>query len=244
MLASFTLAVQFLTRIPLNINIAITDQRLGESVLFYPVIGLLIGTVLTLLSYALPEQTYALNAAMIVTIWALLTGGLHLDGLADCSDAWAGGLADKERTLAIMKDPTVGPIAVIVLALLLLLKWTSLLTLLQHQGVSTALLLAPFAGRLSILLLMLSTPYIRKNGLGSVMQQTLPRPTAKYIVGFSVIFIAWLANVYTLLAILILIVCIRNLALQRIQGVTGDVYGASVEMVETITLISLALYYG
>ena len=244
MLASFTLALQFLTRLPLNLCITISDQRIGQSVLFYPLIGLLIGAILVMVNNLLPEQSLALNAAIILTIWVLLTGGLHLDGLADCSDAWAGGLADKERSLAIMKDPAAGPIAVIILVLLLLLKWTALQSLLQQQEQLTALLLAPFLGRLSILILMLSTPYIRNNGLGSAMQQHLPRQAAKLIVFFSFAIIIWLTNIYIVLAALTLIALIRHLALQRLQGVTGDVYGASVEMLETVALISLVLSNG
>ncbi|NOQ14319.1 MAG: adenosylcobinamide-GDP ribazoletransferase [Methyloprofundus sp.] len=244
MLASFTLALQFLTRLPLNLNITLSDQRAGHSVLFFPLVGLLIGAILTLVSSQLPEQSLALNAAIILTAWVLLTGGLHLDGLADCSDAWAGGLADRERSLAIMKDPAAGPIAVIILILLLLLKWTALQSLLQQQQVLVPLLLAPLLGRLSILILMLSTPYIRKNGLGSAMQQQLPRQAAKLIIFFSLTLFLWLTNTYTLIAALSCIFFIRYLALQRLQGITGDVYGASVEIVETVVLISLALTYG
>ena len=243
-LASVALAVQFLTRIPLNININVSDQRLGVSVLFYPLVGLLIGSILLLLTHLLPEQSVAINAAIILTTWVLLTGGLHLDGLADCSDAWAGGLGDKERSLKIMQDPAAGPIAVIILLLILLLKWSALQSLLFVDPELSFLLLAPFLGRLSILILMLSTPYVRENGLGSAMQKHLPKSTAKLIVYTSLLLCFWLSDFYTVVSALILIAWIRHLAMQRIQGVTGDVYGASVELVETAVLISLALTYG
>jgi len=243
MFASFSLALQFLTRLPLNLDITISEHRIGQSVLFYPLVGLLIGGTLLLVCYLLAGQPVALSAAIILTVWVLLTGGLHLDGLADCSDAWAGGLVSKERSLAIMKDPAAGPIAVIILILILLLKWTALQSLLLQKNELLPLLLAPFLGRLSILLLMLSTPYIRINGLGSTMQQYLPTRTAKLIVCCSLLLIL-LINPYTLLSSLILIALIRHLAIQRLQGVTGDVYGASVEMVEAMVLISLALNHG
>ncbi|GAW86742.1 adenosylcobinamide-GDP ribazoletransferase [Bathymodiolus platifrons methanotrophic gill symbiont] len=244
MLASFTLALQFLTRLPVNLTITHSDQRLGQSVLFYPLIGLLIGTILILVNYLLPPHSIALNAAILLTVWVLLTGGLHLDGLADCCDAWAGGLGDRERTLSIMKDPAAGPIAVIFLILILLIKWTALQDLIQSgQGLSF-LLLTPFLGRLSILLLMLSTPYIRKNGLGSAMQTHLPKLAAKLIIIVSLVLCFWLTNIYTLLTVLTLTILIRQLALQRIQGVAGDVYGASVELIETGVLISMALSNG
>ncbi|MBT3813529.1 MAG: adenosylcobinamide-GDP ribazoletransferase [Gammaproteobacteria bacterium] len=244
LLASFALAVQFLTRIPLNINITVSEQRLGQSVLFYPLVGLLIGSFLLILIHLLPEQSFAINAAIILTAWVLVTGGLHLDGLADCSDAWAGGLGDKERSLKIMKDPAAGPIAVIILVLILLLKWNAIQSLLLADTGLNFLLLAPFLGRVSILILMLSTPYVRENGLGSAMQKHLPQLAAKLIVLISLLLCVWFTNFYTLLSMLLLVGGIRYLSIQRIQGVTGDVYGASVEIVETAILISLAMTYG
>lgn len=244
MLTSFALAVQFLTRIPLSINITVTDERLGQSVLFYPLVGLLIGLFLLLLTQLLPEHLFALNAAIILSVWVLLTGGLHLDGLADCSDAWAGGLNNKQRSLKIMQDPAIGSVAVIILLLVLLLKWIAIQNLLQADFALSFLMLAPFLGRLSILMLMLSTPYISENGLGSAMQQHLPRSAARLIVCVSLLLCFWLTSIYILLSMILLIYCIRYLAIQRIQGVTGDVYGASVELVEAIVLVSLALLYG
>ncbi|MBE0471161.1 MAG: adenosylcobinamide-GDP ribazoletransferase [Methyloprofundus sp.] len=244
MLASFALAVQFLTRFPLNIRIEFSDKHLGQSVLFYPLIGLLIGGALALLAYVLPAHATALNAALILSLWVLITGGLHLDGLADCSDAWVGGLGDKSRSLAIMKDPAAGPIAVSVLVLLLLLKWSALQQLLSPEQTLLPLLIAPFLARLSILILMLSTPYIRENGLGSAMQQHLPKQVAIVISAIALAFCAWFCSIYIVLNMLFIIGGIRYLALQRLQGMTGDVYGASVEIIEAAVLISWVFIYG
>jgi len=244
MLASFALAVQFLTRFPLNINIELSDKRLGQSVLFYPLIGLLIGSLLALLAYFLPPTSTPLNAALILSLWVLMTGGLHLDGLADCSDAWVGGLGDKTRSLAIMKDPAAGPIAVIVLVLLLLLKWSALQQLLSSDQALLSLLIAPFLARLSILILMLSTPYIRENGLGSAMQQHLPKQAAQLSILITLAAFSWFFSVYIVLSTLSIIGWIRYLALQRIQGMTGDVYGASVEIIEAAVLVNWVLVYG
>ncbi|MCF7972092.1 MAG: adenosylcobinamide-GDP ribazoletransferase [Methylococcaceae bacterium] len=244
MLASFALAIQFLTRFPLNIRVEFSDQRLGQSVLFYPLIGLLIGSLLALLAYCLPPHAIALNAVLILSLWVLITGGLHLDGLADCSDAWVGGLGDKARSLAIMKDPAAGPIAVIVLVLLLLLKWSALQQLLNSEQALLPLLVAPFLARLSLLLFMLSTPYIREKGLGSAMQQHLPKQVAAIIVVTALAACAWFFSIYIVLSTLFIIGWIRHLALQRLQGMTGDVYGASVEIIEAAVLVNWVLIYG
>ncbi len=244
MLTSFILSLQFLTRLPLHIHIDITDKRLGQSVLFYPLVGLLIGLSLNFIQLLLPSYAPELNSAIILSLWVLLTGGLHLDGLADCTDAWAGGLGNKQRSLEIMKDPAAGPMAVVILSLLLLLKWSALLAILKQENTLAILLMAPCLGRISILILMFSTPYIRKNGLGSALQYALPKTTAVVISFFGLLLAAILLTPSVLFAALMAMVCIRYLALQRLQGVTGDVYGACVEIVETSVLVSWVLTHG
>ncbi|MGR9115798.1 MAG: adenosylcobinamide-GDP ribazoletransferase, partial [Gammaproteobacteria bacterium] len=130
---AFALALQFLTRIPVPLHFTATDRQLGLSVLFYPLVGLMIGSVLWLLNLGFGEMSVELKAALILTCWVWLSGGLHLDGLADCADAWVGGLGSRERSLEIMKDPAAGPSAVVVLVLVLLLKWTALAAVLENR---------------------------------------------------------------------------------------------------------------
>jgi len=243
MFNSFIIALQFLTRIPINVSINYSNQRLGQSVLFYPVIGLLIGALLLALANVLPPNNNALNAALILSLWVAITGGLHLDGLADCTDAWAGGLGDKARTLAIMKDPAAGPIAVIYLVLVLLLKWTALQSLLDKQIYALPLLIAPLLGRLSIIILMLTSPYVSENGLANTLLNYLPKRGAQIITLSLLLLCAWF-SVWAMLPYCLLILLIRYLALHRLQGVTGDVYGASVELSETVFIISWVLFYG
>jgi len=243
MFNSFMIALQFLTRIPVNFSINYSNQRLGQSILFYPVIGLLISAILIAFISILPPENTALNAALLLSLWVLITGGLHLDGLADCSDAWAGGLNNKDRTLAIMKDPAAGPIAVIILALILLLKWTSLQSLLNHESYIIPIIIAPILGRVSILILMLTSPYVSEKGLGSIMLKHLPKRIAQIIVISFLIPCLWYQPLPTLMA-LAFIFLIRHLAIQRIQGVTGDVFGASVEIIETSLLVGGVLFYG
>ena len=130
---AFALALQFLTRIPILFNFVASDRQLGQSVLFYPLIGLLIGSVLWLLAFGFGDTSTGLKAALVLTGWVWLTGGLHLDGLADCADAWVGGLGSRERSLDIMKDPAAGPSAVVLLVLVLLLKWTALMAIPENR---------------------------------------------------------------------------------------------------------------
>ncbi len=237
---SLIIALQFLTRIPVGCDHATDDADLGQSVLYYPLVGFLIGVLLSILVLLLSAGPDMLAAALVLTAWVWLTGGLHLDGLADCADAWVGGLGCRQRSLSIMKDPAAGPIAVVALLLVLLLKWSALLILIQKNEL-TSLMLTPLLGRSAILLLMLSTPYVSPHGLAEKMLQHLPCGEARWVVvmslAFAGLFLGW-ANV---LLVLLLILWIRSVAIARLGGVTGDVFGATVELVETAALLAVVL---
>ena len=120
-------AMQFLTRIPLATRKLFGNKDYADSLAWYPAIGLILGGSVWLSGVALTELPSAsLAAALVLAVWVLLTGALHLDGVADCADAWVGGFGDREKTFQILKDPRSGPIAVVVLVLVLLVKWAAL----------------------------------------------------------------------------------------------------------------------
>ena len=118
-MSPFWIALQFLSSLPIRLPGMPQPQELGRSLLFYPLVGVLFGLLLYGVSGLLADAPLMLHAALLLTLWVLLSGGLHLDGLADSADAWLGGFGDRERTLTIMKDPRSGPIAVVVLVLVL-----------------------------------------------------------------------------------------------------------------------------
>ncbi len=235
---SFLIALQFLTVIPVRHSFIASDKQLGFSAFFYPLIGLVIGTFLLIISFllALSNLSMTIQAAIILIVWVLLTGGLHLDGLADCADAWVGGFGSQQRSLEIMKDSASGPIAVIVLVLLLLLKWLTIALVLDNQR-SEILLLAPMLGRVAILLLMLLVSYVRVGGLGYKIVNNLPVVTIKVLCFFCI-----LCGVYFLGSLPVgfmggMLLIIGYYSKKRLGGVTGDVYGASVELIETVILL-------
>ncbi|MCK5898309.1 MAG: adenosylcobinamide-GDP ribazoletransferase, partial [Methylococcales bacterium] len=133
-MVNFLLALQFLTRIPLPLNITISDHQWGRTVLYYPLIGLVIGGFLSLIPLLAPNLSVNIQAALLLSFWVLITGGLHLDGLADCADGWAGGLNNRTKTLKIMKDPHIGALAVVILILVLGTKWVALSELLAQKN--------------------------------------------------------------------------------------------------------------
>lgn len=235
------LAIQFLTRLPGPALADLAPRDWGHSALAYPLVGLLIGALLAGLQFVMGHSDPLLQAALLLSAWVLLTGGLHLDGLADTADAWVGGHGDRQRTLDIMKDPRSGPAAVSVVVLVLLLKFAALAVLL-HGVTWPALLLAPLLGRAALLGMLLSTPYVRAGGMGAAIAEHLPRKAALALllavaVGAALPADGWKA----LLAVLLVAFLLRRAFLARLGGVTGDMLGAAVELSEAAALLALAI---
>ncbi|MCK5872407.1 MAG: adenosylcobinamide-GDP ribazoletransferase [Methylococcales bacterium] len=238
-MVNFLLALQFLTRIPLSLNIHVSDQQWGRTVLFYPLVGAVIGGALTLITLLSPHFTNNIQAALVLSGWVLMTGGLHLDGLADCADGWAGGLNDRAKTLKIMKDPHIGALAVVILILVLGLKWIALSELFAQKNYHFTLIMIPVLGRNAILILMATSPYTSPNGLAENLNKYFPKKEALIILFIGVVLGLYSVGFWAVLLAILLTFSIRYLAQQRLKGVTGDVYGASVELVETLLLLAV-----
>jgi len=219
----------------------VTSDETGQSILWYPLVGLMIGGLLVALWLVSDSVSPLLRAALILAVWVLVTGALHLDGLADSADAWLGGLGDRERTLAIMKDPYSGPGAVTTLIVVLIVKFAVLDTLVA-EGQWMALVMAPLLGRTALPFLFLTTPYVRPGGLGAVLASHLPQRSAVLIlsvIALGMILVLGRRGLWLLVASTVLFVAIRRVMMQRIGGTTGDTAGALVELVELTALLLL-----
>ncbi|KAB0506682.1 adenosylcobinamide-GDP ribazoletransferase [Pseudomonas moorei] len=239
----FWIALQFLSSLPIRLPGMPAPQELGRSLLFYPLVGLLFGGILWVLNWLMLGTPLLLHAALLLTVWVLLSGALHLDGLADSADAWLGGFGDRERTLTIMKDPRSGPIAVVTLVLVLLLKFAALLALIEQQQ-AMALIIVPLLGRSALLGLFLTTPYVRAGGLGQALADHLPRSAGKQVLavgGLVCVLIAGLSGFFTVMLAVVLFVWLRQVMLRRLGGTTGDTAGALLELLEVAMLVGLAL---
>jgi adenosylcobinamide-GDP ribazoletransferase len=236
-LHAFGLAVQFLTRLPVPRGVRYTPEALGWSVVFYPLVGLLAGALLVALKTVLAGAGPLLAAALLLVAWVGVTGGLHVDGLADCADAWVGGQGERERSLRIMKDPYSGPIAVATVMLLLLVKFAAL----AEQPSAAALLWTPVIGRGLLPFWLLTTPYVRPGGLGSPLAENLPRRAGGLSVGLALVGAALALGPLPVLMAVLAAWGLRRLMLQRLGGCTGDTLGAGVEIVEAVVLVVCAL---
>ncbi|MCC8470134.1 adenosylcobinamide-GDP ribazoletransferase [Xanthomonas phaseoli] len=233
--------VGFLTRLPVPGWVFARPGAQARSLPWYPAVGLLVGAVVSALAWCLRDAAPLLAAAVMLSSWVWLTGALHIDGLADMADAWVGGMGDRARTLAIMKDPTSGPMAVTAVVLILLLKCAALAALLP--AAPGMVWLAPLLARTSLVAAFLTTPYVRAGGLGSglvgsaraVLQWSL-------LLGLACAFAAGLLRGLLACAVAgVVFVVWRRACLQRLGGMTGDTCGALVEVSETAVLVALAL---
>lgn len=235
------IALQFLTIIPVRPDYERTP--LHASLPWYPLIGFLIGLLLAGLSGLLADTAPAIAASLLLLFWVVLTGALHLDGLADTADAWVGGLGDRERTLVIMKDPCCGPVGVTALILVLLLKFSALQLLLQH-AVWSVLVWIPVFARTAVMLFLAYVPYVRVGGLGEALTDSSAQwwiiLSLLLVVSVVVVFAGW-TGVTLILLSAVVFALLYKLFMQRLQGVTGDMLGATIEVMETVLLCFIAV---
>lgn len=243
---AFLLAARFLTRAPLPDPGPPKAEDTGRIALYYPLVGLLLGLLLALLAGLLGAAPTPLVALLVLLLWVWGTGALHLDGLADCTDAWVGGLGDRARTLAILKDPHMGTMGVVAIVLALLAKWSGLWVLLDtaQAGDLIALALIPALARMQLLLLALTTPGATPSGMGAALRASLP-PGA----GWMMVVAGWLLAWPWLGWSWWLWLAVaggswwlwRASMRQRLGGFTGDTAGALVELTEIALLILIGL---
>jgi adenosylcobinamide-GDP ribazoletransferase len=233
------LAGRFLTRLPFP-EIRVIEPRLaGQAVPWYPVVGLLLGIPVALAGTALAPLDASVAAALVLMLWVWSTGALHLDGLADSADAWVGGLASRERTLEIMKDPHSGPAAVTAIVLALIGKWAGLQALISTGSV-WLLPVIPLLARAQLPLLMLTTPYARPRGMASEQVAQLPRRAAwaaTLVAGIASTLIAGRIGIVLFATTVIIFWLSRRAMMSRLAGFTGDTAGAVVEITETLLLL-------
>lgn len=241
MFNSFRLAISFLTIFPVYKKMA-NNQELASSVSYYPLVGLLVGSLAAGGCYVLRSIGLTLSAdVMALVIMLIVTGGLHMDGLMDTADGIFSG-RDRERKLEIMKDSRVGAMGVIAFGAVFLLKIAFLFDLTLGPKL-TALILAPTAGRWAMAVCVIRYPYARTNGLGGCLQGA----GYKHLVEASIILLAasWalagIPGLLVLAAVVPAVWIIAGIIMTCLGGMTGDTYGATGELIETWTILIILL---
>ncbi len=236
----FRIALGFLTILPASRSLDATPERLGRSMALFPAVGMMLGLGLVVINGMLDGLLpRAVLDCLLLVMLIVVTGALHLDGIADLIDGLAGG-KDREGVLRIMKDSRVGAMGVVGLVMLLLLKYLSLFNL-SLETKSAGLIFMLAAGRWVQVVLATSCRYLRgREGTASVFiehagERELLVACGTLLIASLVLF--GLPGVFlTFLLGLAAILLIKYFEM-RLGGVTGDVLGAASEIIEVLTLI-------
>ena len=242
----FVFAWHFLTAVPLSrVHHDPTNKELAASMAWYPVVGLLIGGVLTvtdlvLASFLAPEVV----SALLIVLLVLLTRGLHQDGLADTLDGITGGSTPAER-LPIMRDPRIGAIGATGLFLSLILRYAGLMALPDKLRLP-ALLCMPAVGRWAMVTTAWASPYARAEG-GLAAPFLTHLSWAHVLVSTSILALALglgfgLKSTTVILVMGVgVVLAVRAGCRSWFGGITGDILGATNELMEILFLLILPL---
>ena len=245
------IAISFFTRIPIKLK-DVTNEEFYDCMILLPVVGLFIGLILYGVSILFSLIHFVqLQALLMIIAYIWLTGGLHLDGFADTTDALFSA-RDHDKMMEIMKDSRLGSFGAIGLILLLLTNWMCYTIILPEY--SAALLIIPVFGRVaSTMSTCFSTYAPGGGGLGkSIVEMTKPHHFVIYLIALLVLATLALglpglvASVVTFIPAFVLM---KNLQ-HRIGGMTGDTIGMTIELNQTffmiiysIMIINFPLYF-
>ena len=235
------LALEFLTPLRVRQVPRVEDRAFGGALAWFPLVGLLLGVVLLLLDRGLERLLPgAPAAALLLAAMALLSGGLHLDGVADTAD----GLAvqgDRATRLGIMSEGHIGPAGVMALALVLLVQWSALVSLAEPVR-SAGIVLAPALARWSVAPIAVLFPPARPTGMGHALQQgvwpaAVPVATLTAVAASVALF--GVAGLLLPLAAGGAAMIVAGAAARMLRGITGDTFGAAIEISQAATWLFL-----
>ena len=240
-IGSLRSAVAFLTVIPVAGGEGKPAARLGRA--YFPAVGALLGLVAGLVfALAASLTTQLVGAVAAVAVLAVLTGGLHLDGLADAADGLFGRGTRAQR-LEIMRDPRIGSFGAIALIVVLLGDVAALSALAPAMAIA-ALVIAGALSRWAMLGVIAFVPYVRETGLG-VAAGGASR-TFDLVLGSALAAVAcmldWKHAAIAVLVVGLSALVVSVLARRLIGGATGDIYGAATELCQLAALVSFAVH--
>lgn len=233
---SFWHAVQFLTRLPTPRITVFDPDELSRAALWFPLVGIVVGAIVALALWGGAQATPWIGALCAVVAWVWVTGGLHLDGLGDVTDALAGAHRSPDRFLQILRDPHIGAFGVMAIVLQLMAKLVLLAQIAGAAALAPVVLTAAWA-RLGPAVWGLALPPLAP-GSGERFSRQLDARVVAVEAAILALLSVWLAPVA--LAALVVIPGIGLYWRYRLGGITGDCLGAGIEVTETILLLLFA----
>ena len=245
MTLGFWVAVQFLTIVPTPLRGKLREEGIGSSLACFPLVGLGIGAILVGLDYGLSFMLpFAVVNALLIVALVIVTGAHHLDGFVDTCDGVFAGKSAAER-LAVMRDSRTGAFGVIGAVLLLLVKYAALSSTLGVLRMLT-LLVMPILSRWAVVGAVFLFPYARTSGLGLAFKQ---RARWYWLVIATAIALVVTLGLLKLLGLLVvvslalIIIGVGAYLRSRLEGLTGDNYGAINEIAEVAILVLIIFFH-
>ncbi|RME82672.1 MAG: adenosylcobinamide-GDP ribazoletransferase [Caldilineae bacterium] len=241
-------AFRFLTILPIPVRGTASEHELGQAVAYFPLVGVVLGAVLAVASWGLSQIFPAhVTAVLILVLWVVLSGALHLDAWLDACDGIFGGQTPEQR-LHIMRDERIGAFALAGGVLLLLSKYAALAEQLSGSALPLShglrwplfLLLPSTLGRFAMSLAIVGFPYARAQGLGRVFKDQAGWSEVAIAGGIALAMataVAGLPGVLLWAGTISLTWLLARWTLRRLPGLTGDIYGALCEIVELVVLL-------
>jgi len=235
-------ALSFLTRVPVGRSLDLRGEDVERGAVVFPLVGAAVGAVAGGAAVVLhPWLPSLVAAAVAVALAALVTGGLHLDALADTFDGL--GASSRERALEIMRDPRIGSFGAGALVFDTLLRVAAISALLDRGGAFRSLVAAGALSRASSPALAAVLPYARAGGgTGSVLTPVRLAAAAVAAVGAiaATVLLLGLNGVWLALAAVATAAGLGVIYRRWLGGVTGDCLGAAIQLAETIVLVIAA----
>jgi len=237
MIKEFIILLQFMTRIPVPIKVEYDEEKLGKSIKYFPLVGLIIGFFLFAVNFLAGKVTEnrQITAVIVITAEILITGLIHIDGLADTADGLFS-YAGKEKMLEIMKDSRIGTNGTVALILYFLSKIVFLAAVKPEY-----ILLYPIISRLSTSINAGLGEYARKKGMSNGIiekngkKEAIISMVITAVLSFAVLRFKGL--IVLVLAILFILLFMKNVE-KKIDGITGDTMGASLEFTGILVLFA------
>ena len=232
-----------MTRIPIKADIGF-DEEFHKSIVYFPLVGFVIGLISYLIgSLAIKVFDPFVTSILIVGAEVIITGGLHIDGLGDTFDAIYSN-RDKERMLEIMKDSRLGTNSLLAILFLVLIK-IGILTNIINSNLLWIIIFMPLVSRLGVIVMLYKTVTPRKVGMGNIFigKATLSMFIIAVIYSIAIKFIFLSSNlllIKLLSSILIVILfdyLFKNHIYKKIDGITGDILGCTIELGELIFIL-------
>ena len=239
MMKSFILMLQFMTRIPIPIAIEMEKKTISRGIFLFPLVGMIVGGISWGFYYLLSFINNDIAAIGAVMGAVIATGGLHVDGLSDTCDGFFSARS-RERILEIMKDSRVGTFGVIAILFDFFARYTIIKDLPQNTALLTFVLIFG-ASRLGAAMLITFGKSARPGGLGDLFSSSSSKVyflISVFVYAFFGIILGGLTFILSLIIMLIFDVVLMRYSYKTIGGLTGDVYGAGIELSEIIGLIT------